>query len=375
MSGRAYYNEKDRHAAAWLRELIQRDLIAPGEVDERSIEDVKPSELSGFTQCHFFAGVGVWSYALRLAGWPDNRPVWTGSCPCQPFSAAGEGAGFADERHLWPAWFHLIAQCQPQTVFGEQVASKAALAWLDLVFADLEGSAYACAGADLSAAGVGAPHVRQRLLWVAHTCGTRLEKRVGDGRIQCAAMGALARETSISRSNSVRLGNTNSIDVRRNTRAIAGTESAPPHRQRRDDAQPAGETCRLADANGGNAPPEWQQRRGKQRQQPQDGIAVRLADTTGERTGGAAEAVSTRQSELGRARGNRRTNPLHGFWADADWIGCRDGSFRPVEPGSFPLVDGAAARMVRSRGYGNAIVAPLAAAFIGSFIDLGKLPT
>src|SRR5687767_2509033 len=125
----AYYNEHDPKAAAWLRELIRRDLVAPGEVDERSIEDIRPTELAGFTQCHFFAGIGVWSYALRLAGWPDSREVWTGSCPCQPFSAAGKGAGFTDERHLWPAWFHLISQCRPARIFGEQVASKDGFAW------------------------------------------------------------------------------------------------------------------------------------------------------------------------------------------------------------------------------------------------------
>ena len=89
----AYYNEHDPKTAAWLRELIKRDLIAPGYVDERSIEDVKPDELSKYTQCHFFAGIGGWSLALRIAGWPDDRPVWTGSCPCQPFSAAGGGSG------------------------------------------------------------------------------------------------------------------------------------------------------------------------------------------------------------------------------------------------------------------------------------------
>ena len=109
----AWYNEHDPKKAAWLRELIKQDLVASCEVDERSIEDVRPDELSGYTQVHTFAGIGIWSYALRLAGWPDDRPVWTGSCPCQSFSAAGKGAGFADERHLWPAWHHLIPRLPP----------------------------------------------------------------------------------------------------------------------------------------------------------------------------------------------------------------------------------------------------------------------
>lgn len=77
----AYYNEVDPYAAEWLRNLILCGLIAPGDVDERSIEDVTPADLRGYTQCHFFAGIGVWSYALRMAQWPDSRPVWTGSCP------------------------------------------------------------------------------------------------------------------------------------------------------------------------------------------------------------------------------------------------------------------------------------------------------
>jgi DNA (cytosine-5)-methyltransferase 1 len=162
-----YYNEIDKFAAAWLRKLIAAGHIAPGEVDERDIRDVTPGDLRGFTQCHFFAGIGVWSYALRLAGWPDDRPVWTGSCPCQPFSAAGAGAGFTDERHLWPSWHHLIRVCRPPVIFGEQVASPDALRWFDLVQTDLEGEGYAVGAADLCAAGVGAPHIRQRLFFVA----------------------------------------------------------------------------------------------------------------------------------------------------------------------------------------------------------------
>ncbi len=175
----AYYNEIDPKAAAWLRELIKQGHIAPGEVDERSIEDVTPNELMGFTQCHFFAGIGVWSHALRLSGWPDDKPVWTGSCPCQPFSAAGKGKGFDDERHLWPSWYWLIKQCRPNEIFGEQVAGKAGETWLDLVSNDLESISYTFGAAITSACGYGAPHRRNRLYWVADSeCKRQSKQRV-----------------------------------------------------------------------------------------------------------------------------------------------------------------------------------------------------
>ena len=162
----AYYNEIDPYAAQWLRNLISAGHIARGDVDERSIADVRPDDLAGYTQCHFFAGIGGWSHALRLAGWPDDRPVWTGSCPCQPFSAAGKGEGFNDERHLWPAFFRLIREVRPPVVLGEQVASPLGRAWLAGVRSDLEGAGFAVGAADLCAAGVGAPHVRQRHYFV-----------------------------------------------------------------------------------------------------------------------------------------------------------------------------------------------------------------
>ena len=178
----AYYNENDPFAAAWLRELIQAGLIADGEVDERSIEDVDANDLAGFCQCHFFAGIGGWSHALRLAGWPDDRPVWTGSCPCQPFSAAGKLRGFADARHLWPEFGRLIRERRPAIVFGEQVAGPAGLAWWDAVSADLEDAGYAVGAADLCAAGVGAPHIRQRLYWCAVPDASGGGRMYGAGR-------------------------------------------------------------------------------------------------------------------------------------------------------------------------------------------------
>lgn len=162
---RAYYNEIDPYAAQWLRNLIAEGHIAPGDVDERDIRDVKPDDLQAYTQCHFFAGIGGWSYALRLAGWPDSEHVWTGSCPCQPFSQAGKRKGFADERHLWPIWRDLIAERKPSVVFGEQVAN--ATLWLDRVCSDLEGIDYAFGAAIIPACSVDAPHKRDRLWFVA----------------------------------------------------------------------------------------------------------------------------------------------------------------------------------------------------------------
>jgi DNA (cytosine-5)-methyltransferase 1 len=171
-----YYNEYDKKTAAWLRELIKAGLIPDGVVDERSITDVRSSDLAGYTQCHFFAGIGGWSLALQLAGWPSDRPVWTGSCPCQPFSTAGKGLAQADERHLWPAFFNLIKECRPEHVFGEQVASAIGKGWLDGISADLGEEGYTCGSAVLGAHSVGSPHIRQRLYWVANSNSGRFQQ-------------------------------------------------------------------------------------------------------------------------------------------------------------------------------------------------------
>ena len=165
----AYYNEIDPYAAEWLRVLIAAGEIAPGDVDERSIEEVSGDDLRGYVQCHFFAGIGGWSCALRLAGWPDERPVWTGSVPCQPFSVAGKGAGTDDPRHLWPEIYRLIRQRLPEHVIGEQVPGAIGHGWLDGVSADLEKEGYAVGSIVLGAHSVGAPHIRQRLWWVAYS--------------------------------------------------------------------------------------------------------------------------------------------------------------------------------------------------------------
>lgn len=180
----AYYNDFEPSSVAWLKELIKSGLIADGEVDGRSILEVQADDLSSFTQCHFFAGIGGWSYALRLAGWRDDCPVWTGSPPCQPFSSAGRQKGNQDERHLAPHFAELVSEGRPPILFGEQVASAAVFgkaasatkrgvesapewAWLDDLSDRFEAAHYAIGASDIPAAGIGAPHIRQRTFFGA----------------------------------------------------------------------------------------------------------------------------------------------------------------------------------------------------------------
>lgn len=216
----AYYNEIDPFAAEWLRRLILFGHIAPGDVDERDIRDVSPDDLRGYEQHHFFAGVGVWSYAARRAGWADDRRLASGSCPCQPFSSAGGRSGFADERHLWPAFHHLIRECEFPVVVGEQVASKDGLAWLDLVSTDMEGSGYAGGAVDLCAAGFGAPHIRQRLYfaWLADAARQRHER--GAERTQSHGGGGTCR-----RRRSWRVGERHWRNTRTEHRSASWSES------------------------------------------------------------------------------------------------------------------------------------------------------
>lgn len=166
-TGRIYWNEFDDAAATWIENLIADGELPRGVVDRRSIRDVEPADLVGFTQCHFFAGIGGWSLAARLARWPSSAELWTGSCPCQPFSAAGNRMGVDDPRHLWPDFFRLIRARRPARVVGEQVAGAPGYGWLDGVLADLEGEGYAGRAVDIPALAVNRPHQRNRTYWVA----------------------------------------------------------------------------------------------------------------------------------------------------------------------------------------------------------------
>ena len=346
-----YYNENDPFAAEWLRQLIRAGVIAPGDVDDRSIVDVTPIELKPYDQHHFFAGIGVWSYALRQAGWPDDKPVWTGSCPCQPFSAAGKRGGSSDDRDLWWAFFWLISQCQPETVFGEQVASKDGLSWWDTVQTDLEGAGYAATAFDLCAAGIGAPHIRQRLFWVADSRQQGLEKlSIKPARPE--------RQTTERGSQASELADASDVRCQQrqhcgNLEGAAGAESKHEPSQHADSAFGRSRISGLADSKGSKRGFHHAPDIGKT-----DAQINSLANTSNITVNGQQRLAA------------KHPGPTNDHWRDADWLLCRDGKWRPVEPGTFPLANGAPARVGRLRGYGNAIVAPLAQAFIEAYQEV-----
>jgi DNA (cytosine-5)-methyltransferase 1 len=320
----AYYNEIEPYAAQWLRNLIAAGMIAPGDVDERDIREVKADDLKGYTQCHFFAGIGGWSLALRMAGWDDTRPVWTGSCPCQPFSAAGRQKGTADERHLWPVWHRLIREYRPSVIFGEQVASAITFGWLDEVATDMEIEGYAIGAAVLPACSVGAPHRRDRLWFVADTESIRSGTGLCKANPQQYGNG-----TSRNRSRGGTMANADSAQFR--SEPPAGHQPQPQQNPRNDYVEHT------------------------------EGPRLQVTE-------------SARESGETNAGGGARPRPAGtNFWDGCEWLDCPDGKSRPVKPSIRLLAHGIPARVGRLRAFGNAIVPQIAAEFIGAFLNVDRM--
>ena len=97
--------------------------------------------------------------------------IITGGFPCQPFSVAGKQKGTSDDRYLWPEMFRIIKELKPRWVIGENVKGITNIQdgmVFETVCTDLEGEGYEVRAFNIPAAGVGAPHRRERIWIVAH---------------------------------------------------------------------------------------------------------------------------------------------------------------------------------------------------------------
>lgn len=336
----AYYNEIDPYAAQWLRNLIAAGHIAPGDVDERSIVDIQPDDLKGYTQVHLFAGIGGWSYAARLAGWPDERPLWSGSEPCQPYSVAGKGLAEADERYLRPHVHRLVSACRPAVYVGEQVAAAAGRNWLDRVHSDLESIGYTCRSVVVPACAVDAPHRRDRLWFVADSQCERRERREG----------------------SADRNEPDGPDARW-VEEHCGTPGV------REDARCG---CDNVD-NALGARLEGQRRHGPDGNESRRVDQIAIGSTAA--AGGTVSDANQPGEGEGREQRGRQFSGIGGNSSYRPWAGSQgaigaDGKARRIEPGIRLLAHGVPARVGKLRAYGNAIVPQVAAEVIASYMDI-----
>lgn len=316
-----YYNDNDPVCAYVLKGLVDAGVLPAGDVDSRSITEVTNDDIKGYTQVHLFAGGGLWPLAAKAIGWTGE--LWTGSCPCQPFSAAGRHKGTSDPRHLWPHYYRLISAHRPAYVVGEQVSGKPGYGWLDGVFDDLEAEDYTCGAADVAACAVDAPHQRSRLYWWG------------------------------------KMADPDSQPGQQNTRSAPGNEekngrwAENNHRFEREDEGGV--------KNVGNSGVSGLQGHSRdviapQRRQAQNGQAIKTDNSSGA-----------------------------SYWSDAEWIECYDGKARRTQPGIRFLVNGISlvvasgddgidtetkeypkGRIEAWKIAGNAIVYPLAVDFLRS---------
>jgi len=383
-----YYNEYEPFAVEWLKELIREGLIPEGEIDNRSIVDVEPSDLKDFTQCHFFAGIGGWAYAARLAGWRDDRPMWTGSPPCQPFSVAGKQKGTDDERHLWPVWFRLVRECRPPIIFGEQVAAAIRQGWLDSLQEDLEAENYACAAAVLPASGIGALHKRDRLWIVAYASGSG---RQGWSGSECSEQREIRQNGALCSSDRGCIAVANSNDIGHQWHERAGREAE----RRAEYAGIAVGSVAVTDSSDRRPIEESEQSQRDTRREPDGNSGVintpayandcsRAMGNT-EHSGSHDSEERRGNEEAGSGSAQGQDIPVqsqgasgcaesgdicgNGFWNEVQAVQCKDGKVRaiPTEPEIFPLANGISNRVGILRGAGNAIVPQVAAEIIKVF--------
>jgi DNA (cytosine-5)-methyltransferase 1 len=159
--------------------------------------------------------------------------ILTGGFPCQPYSAAGKRLGKKDDRHLWPEMLRTIREIKPRWVVGENV--RGLVNWngglvFEEVQADLENEGYEVQPFILPAAGVNAPHKRDRVWFVAKNtvCSGQLQRESKQERTKDGQQRNISTRDSDRICAEERVNATDSVSFvcrRGTTSGQSGTES------------------------------------------------------------------------------------------------------------------------------------------------------
>jgi DNA (cytosine-5)-methyltransferase 1 len=330
--------------------------------------------------------------------------IITGGFPCQPFSVAGKQKGTSDDRHLWPEMFRIIQELKPRWVIGENVKGLVNLQdgmVFETVCTDLEGEGYEVRAFNIPAAGVGAPHRRERIWIVAH----RKESMVNADDVRLEQHNETKEETSWWRTSTTFEPTSDVVNTISNgeRREISRSDEEErriqeEHRQDNSSARLTSRTSSIRQTNNGHEDMEDSRRtlqqgtelREKNEDEVREGYANQhqrsgspsesnVADTYARLSNGTYEEVQSRgQTSDTSSKGstdvaNTKSSDRHdneavtrdGGSSTQEVFGngssvSGEGSWWNVEPDVGRVAHGIPGRVYRLKGLGNSIVPKIA---------------
>ena len=280
--------------------------------------------------------------------------VITGGFPCQPFSVAGKRQGTSDDRHLWPEMFRIIKEFKPRWVIGENVKGLINLEngmVFETVCTDLEGEGYEVRAFNIPAAGVGAPHRRERIWIVANSRrtlqqGTELGK-TNEDETRKEDADQHQRSSSPSKSN---VADTDSrLSDRENEEVQSGGQTFDTSSQRTDVANT--ERKRLEGLSEQSSTIGKQDERLLSRNESSGDQTKRtdVANTESKSSNSEHNGKESRETSEQEQIESRRS----GSWSlrEANWI---------IEPDVGRVAHGVPGRVHRLKALGNSIVPKIA---------------
>jgi DNA (cytosine-5)-methyltransferase 1 len=315
--------------------------------------------------------------------------IITGGFPCQPFSVAGKQKGTSDDRHLWPEMFRIIQELKPRWVIGENVKGLVNLQdgmVFETVCTDLEGEGYEVRAFNIPAAGVGAPHRRERIWIVAHA--KRYDKTNEIGRSDETSRGIQEEHRQddssaglTSRTSSIRQTNNGHEDMEDSRRTLQqGTELREKNEdevgegyanQHQRSGSPSESNVADTYARLSNGSFEEVQSRGQTFDTSSEG-STDVANTGSkrlERSVNEKLSASERSQDVANAESRIRNDndPIteHGESQTQEIFGDGDGvsgesAWWDFEPDVGRVAHGVPGRVYRLKGLGNSIVPKIA---------------